>query len=137
MNKKSDLIKVWKYRGVKSEDYNKLFEKYININNCELCNIQFNKDRKYNSWKCLDHDHETGLYRQTICNNCNSKFDVKPRCDNKLGHKNISIVKRKINNKNHISFQYERKINNKRITKTNQSLTKLIAFSFIQILKYG
>jgi hypothetical protein len=131
------IIRMWKHRGVKSEDYNKLYEKYINTTNCELCNIQFNEDRKYNSWRCLDHDHETGLYRQTICNSCNSKFDVKPRCDNKLGHKYISILKRKINNKYYISFQYARKINNKRITKSDLSLTKLIAFSFIQILKNG
>jgi len=140
-NHKNKSIRNWKKRGVISDDFNKLYEKYININNCEICNIEFNKDIR-NQHRCLDHDHRTGLYRQTICHKCNKDYDRQPNIfkGNKLNHQYINIWKRKSYNglRPQAYFRYARIIKNKnvKIQKRNISLTKLIAFSFIQILKY-
>lgn len=121
-------IHNWKNIGVISEDFDKLYEEHMKINNCELCKIEFNKDIR-NKNRCLDHDHSTGLYRQTICHKCNLQFDRPIQKDNKLGHKYIHF------NKTHKSFRYKKIINGKSIRKQSTSLIKLIAFSFIQELK--
>jgi len=63
---KYNLIYIWKKRGVISENYNKLYENHMSINNCKLCNIEFDKNIR-SQWRTLDHDHNTGFYRQTIC----------------------------------------------------------------------
>jgi len=68
---KSHRISKWKYIGVKSDDYNKLYEMYINTTNCEECNIELIEGRYGNNKKCLDHDHTTGEFRNVLCQTCN------------------------------------------------------------------
>ena len=111
----------WKRRGVISEDFDKLYENHININNCQLCKVEFN-NIIYNNKRCLDHDHATGLYRQTICNDCNRNFDRKANINNKTGHKNITFV-----NKTQ-RYLYQKKINNKRIQRSFKTLQDAIDF---------
>tara|TARA_R100001594_G_scaffold113257_1_gene148107 strand:- start:114 stop:536 length:423 start_codon:yes stop_codon:yes gene_type:complete len=125
---KTHSIHNWKNKGVKSDDFDKLYEEHMSINNCQLCNIEFNKNIK-NQWRCLDHDHKTGFYRQTICNKCNLGFDRPIQKNKKLKYKHIYF------DKTNKSFRYIRLINQKRIQKQSVSLIKLIAFSFIQELK--
>ena len=67
---KHQRIKNWKTNGVISEDYNKLYEYYLSIQECENCGIELNQE-DYNTTKCLDHDHNTGLFRNVLCNYCN------------------------------------------------------------------
>ena len=72
--KKSNRINDWKKRGVIHDDFNELYEKYINTELCELCNCKLTVDkRKTKTTRCLDHDHETGEFRNVICNSCNVK----------------------------------------------------------------
>ena len=111
----------WKRYGVISEDYDKLYENHMNINNCELCNIEFNNIIICNR-RTLDHDHNTGLYRQTICHKCNRYFDNKIRIDNTSGHKNISYCKFK--NK----YMYEKSINKKRFRRSFETLDEALDF---------
>ena len=129
------LINAWKRSGVISNDFDKLYEHHMNINNCELCKVEFNSDIR-NERRCLDHDHTTGLYRQTICNKCNCQFDrqkyitnSKKYKNNKSGHKNISFVKRDN------LYQYHKLINGKTIRKNFKTLTDTLCFKYIYILK--
>ncbi len=68
---KSTRIGKWRNRGVISEDYNKLYEYYLSIQECENCGIELNQEGDYKTRKCLDHDHNTGLFRNILCDYCN------------------------------------------------------------------
>ena len=69
---KTTAIHKWKSRGVISDDYNSLYEYYLNCKNCEECNVELVECKKSNS-RCLDHNHKTGLFRNVLCNSCNVK----------------------------------------------------------------
>ena len=67
-------ISRWKFRGIKCEDWDKLYNIYLSQSNCEECGIELTYDkRNTTTTKCLDHDHETGEFRNILCNLCNVK----------------------------------------------------------------
>tara|TARA_R110000772_G_scaffold42425_1_gene98581 strand:+ start:5629 stop:5913 length:285 start_codon:yes stop_codon:yes gene_type:complete len=66
--RRSNVIGIWKFRGVQG-DLKKIYdEKYINCTHCMVCNKEFSSrvDKK------LDHCHETGQYRNVLCSSCNA-----------------------------------------------------------------
>ena len=65
--KKYSTIATWKYRGLIHDNYEKLYIDYINTLECNVCKIEFT-DKNV---KCMDHNHNTGLFRYILCNNCN------------------------------------------------------------------
>jgi len=72
--KKSHTISNWKHLGLICEDYDSLYAHYILAENCEECNVKFGEiGDGTNTWKCMDHSHETGLFRNFLCNKCNRK----------------------------------------------------------------
>jgi len=72
--KKSHRISQWKYSGVECEDFESLYEFYINCKNCEECNIELTVDKvTTKTTRCLDHEHTTGLFRNVLCHSCNTK----------------------------------------------------------------
>jgi hypothetical protein len=71
--KKSNRITRWKQYGVICDDYDELYERYINTKCCELCGVEFVKGDISVNRRCLDHDHETGLFRNVLCCRCNIK----------------------------------------------------------------
>jgi len=70
---KTKRIYAWKGRGVICDDFESLYEYYINCNNCEECNIELVKGDIGVNKKCLDHDHLTGKFRNVLCCSCNVK----------------------------------------------------------------
>jgi hypothetical protein len=136
--RKPQTIYNWKKYGIKSDDYDKLYEYHMSIERCELCSVLFDKTPK--NRRCLDHDHDTGLYRKTLCNTCNfhyKKSRQKLKSCNTTGHMWISNHKtfNKKYNKYYFSWRYERKIDGKRIRKAFKTKTKAIAYSFLMLLK--
>ncbi len=72
--KKANRINTWKYRGIISKDYNAMYEEYLAQTNCEFCNVELIEGTKGGCrMKCLDHDHQTGLFRNILCSYCNIK----------------------------------------------------------------
>jgi hypothetical protein len=65
--KKTNMINDWKFKGLIHDNYSELYDKYLNTTECEVCKYVFDKL----NWRCLDHDHSTGLFRQILCNKCN------------------------------------------------------------------
>ena len=72
--KKYNRINNWKFNGLICDDFNVIYDKYMNTTNCDNCNCILTTDR-YNTYttKCMDHDHNTGLFRNILCHTCNVK----------------------------------------------------------------
>ena len=69
---KSVTISSWKHRGLIYEDYDSLYGHYLNATNCDECGVRFGKfGGGVGDWKCMDHCHETGAFRNFLCNDCN------------------------------------------------------------------
>jgi len=79
VGKKSNRIKQWKQRGVVCDDFDALYDKYINTWNCENCNVELVEGKCGNNKRCLDHDHTTSLFRAILCNYCNSVIFREPK----------------------------------------------------------
>ena len=67
MSSKYVTLKNWKKRGVIHDNFDELYEKYINTFNCEHCGKEFLNTKE----RHLDHNHETGLFRKIVCSRCN------------------------------------------------------------------
>ena len=67
--KKRETIYDWKRRGLICEDYDKLYDYYLSVEECENCGIELNLDK--GTRKCMDHCHDTGEFRNILCNYCN------------------------------------------------------------------
>ena len=67
--KKARIIAHWKKNGLIHDNYDELYTRYLSATNCEVCRKEFidSFDR------CMDHCHETGLFRQFLCRSCNNK----------------------------------------------------------------
>lgn len=72
--KKTNRITKWKSRGVIHQNFDELYEKYINTEYCQLCDVKLTEDKNNTkTTRCLDHCHETGQFRNVLCNACNRK----------------------------------------------------------------
>jgi len=69
--KKSQRIHNWKRSGLICEDYDKLYEYYLNTNDCDKCGIELVEGLYGANKKCMDHNHKTGIFRNILCNTCN------------------------------------------------------------------
>jgi len=65
-------ISGWKQHGIISDNFDELYNHYINCWKCELCHVELIEGDTASNRRCLDHDHKTGLFRNILCNTCNS-----------------------------------------------------------------
>tara|TARA_R110000787_G_scaffold110397_2_gene219073 strand:+ start:288 stop:722 length:435 start_codon:yes stop_codon:yes gene_type:complete len=70
---KTHRIRKWKSRGVICDEWDNLYNKYINTTNCEECDVELVSGMYGSNKKCLDHDHKTGEFRNVLCNTCNCR----------------------------------------------------------------
>ena len=83
---KTDTKSSWRRKGLITNNFDEIYNKYIYATHCELCNKQFpnTKDRQ------MDHNHETGEFRNIVCQICNlKKADVKIQSNNTSGYTGI------------------------------------------------
>ena len=66
--KKLRMMSKWRSRGVINVT-EKMYNDYIATTHCECCLKEFSSSRD----RCLDHNHETGEYRQILCQSCNNQ----------------------------------------------------------------
>tara|TARA_R110000796_G_C14286759_1_gene403446 strand:+ start:81 stop:536 length:456 start_codon:yes stop_codon:yes gene_type:complete len=66
--KKVKTISSWKNRGLVEEDYDPIYERYINTHNCDCCRTSIGEGK---ASRCMDHNHKTGKFRNVLCHNCN------------------------------------------------------------------
>lgn len=117
----------WKIAGLNcsEEEFEAIYETYITSSKCELCKEKY----KSRTDRCMDHDHETGKFRNICCQTCNKRRrDVKIRTDNKSGYKHIHKDKSPTCNQGFI-WRFEVKINGKnKYIKSSVNLEKVIQF---------
>lgn len=77
--KKASRISDWKQAGLIHDNYEALYEKYINTWECDNCGIELVTGPRVSNSKCMDHDHKTGKFRNILCHACNTQrgFDDK------------------------------------------------------------
>ena len=69
---KSRIINHWKHRGLIDSDgdnYEQRYQLYLQSTHCDACKNEYEN----RSDCCMDHDHDTHLYRQFLCRKCNIK----------------------------------------------------------------
>ena len=71
-SKKSFMINNWKQRGLIHDDYDGLYAEYTSSTHCEECGIPYGKyGDGSGTYRCMDHEHQTGKFRNFLCNRCN------------------------------------------------------------------
>ena len=123
--RKTQKIKYWKQKGLIG-DYELIYDRWLNATNCELCNCDFDTNKK-----CMEHSHITGQFRNITCNSCNlNKSDKKKNSNNKSGYKNITKLKN--------SWVYKKRFKGKTYTKCSKDKIEIlcIKFAYIMLTRY-
>ena len=128
--KKRCCLTKWKQYGLIG-NYDEIYERFINTEKCELCNLEFIEGHRGKYKKCMDHNHQTGEFRNVVCNGCNSsKTDRKKQKDSTSGYKNISFYQ------NSQLWIYEKTFLGRKIRICKKDKTLILAIKFCGILLY-
>ena len=123
---KSKTKLSWKSKGLIMDNFEEIYNNYIYATHCELCNKQFKSSRE----RHMEHDHQTGEFRNIVCCKCNQlKADKKINSNNTSGYSNIH---KKLNKqlKQGYFWAFEVKINGKYKTiKSSVDFDKLVKFA--------
>jgi len=124
---KANMVYTWRKRGLKEtkEFVVELYNRYIVATHCELCNKEF----ETSSDRCMDHNKETGKFRNIVCTKCNILKHDRFNKNNTSGYKGIS---KKIDNhcKQGFRWLFQAMVNGKKkCIKTNIDYDKLVVFA--------
>ena len=61
-------ISAWKGRGLVSDDYDSIYDRYINTHECDCCKKHITHGL---GSRVMDHCHKTGKFRNVLCHDCN------------------------------------------------------------------
>ena len=72
---KSQTISNWRRKGVLdhfNDNFETLYRIYLSTKFCDECAFELNTGDN-GMRKCLDHHHDSGYFRNILCNSCNVK----------------------------------------------------------------
>ena len=116
----------WKKMGLIHPNIDALYNNYMNATNCDICNISFSTGY---CKKCLDHDHNTNLFRNFLCLRCNNRRDRK-------NNTNIPNVSKCVGKQTHYKLNIQ--IDNKIVVcKRFKSYYKIVIYRWLLKEMYG
>jgi len=124
--KKNQAYNNWKKRGLNMEDFDNIYDRYVNTECCDICKCSFE-----NTTKCMEHNHKTGEFRGVVCMMCNNNMNDNNYKLSKSGHRYISYDKRdKI-------WKFQKRFYGKRYQKYFKSKTDTLCYKYIMLLKFS
>ena len=124
-NHKAKTKRNWKRNGLITDKFEEIYKEYIYATNCDLCGKEFTNTRD----RQMEHCHETGQFRNIVCNSCNLLKKDRKQSNNTSGYKCIS-KQNDIKCKQGYNWRFQVKINGKQKTiKQSVNLEKLIKFA--------
>ncbi len=125
---KVNTIYNWRRNGLIDSDddnYEKIYQRYLDTSNCDLCNVILTYDRYQTSTtKCMDHNHETKLFRNIVCHKCNTQLGKKEKSDKSNARiKNIYYCNR--------MYIYKKMIDGERYQKNFKTIGGALAHKII------
>ena len=120
-NYKDDVIWRWKHYGIKTDDWDKLYQRYVSTTHCERCNVELVVGNFRSNKKSIDHNHKTGEIRYICCHSCNMNTEKMNYKNNTLQEKNITLNKRGI-------YVFRKQVNGKKYSKNFKTLEEAISY---------
>ncbi len=120
--KKKNTIRNWKHLGLvttSKEEMDQIYQRYLASQKCEKKGCEYTEKNK----KHMDHDHETGLFRNILCHACN----VNDNSNNTSGTPNIY--------KHRDGWLYQKTINKKTYSKCFKTFEQACAYKIEYELK--
>ncbi len=129
--KKKSVISDWKFHGLIG-DFEAIYQRYITTTHCELCGHLLTKEKKGGRQKHMDHNHETGEFRNVVCQKCNhQKLDRKVNKNNTSGHKGVRFI----TDKN--IWVYRKQYNKKTFKISRKDKTQLLCLKFAYLILFN
>jgi hypothetical protein len=66
--KRVNTIGGWRNKGLIADDYDAIYDRYINTHECDCCKKPIHQGI---GSRVMDHCHKTGKFRNVLCHNCN------------------------------------------------------------------
>lgn len=61
----------WKKNGLNMENFEQIWKRYCETTHCDNCNVLLTLGITGSFFKCMDHSHITGEFRNILCQTCN------------------------------------------------------------------